>query len=75
MSSDTLLQKFNRLDPRAQDQLLAFWDFLLTQSDPPRATMSETYREQICKVGVWTEEDVRTLEDTASRWHWSVPEW
>ena len=75
MSSDTLLQKFNQLDPEAQDRLLAFWDFLLAQPSVPRATMSEAYREQIRQVGLWTEDDVKALEEAAARWHWPVPEW
>jgi hypothetical protein len=75
MSSDTLLQKFNRLDPHAQDRLLAFWDFLLVEASQPQATMSASYREHIRKVGVWAEEDLEPLEDAASRWHWPVSEW
>ncbi len=75
MGNDTLLQKFNQLDPQAQDQLLAFWDALLMEASTPQATMSEAYREQIQQVGVWTAEDIHVLEDAAVRWHWPVPEW
>lgn len=75
MSSDTLLQKYNQLDPEARDHLLAFWDFLLTQSSRSSAVMSQTYREQIRQVGVWTEDDVQPLQEAASRWQWQASEW
>ncbi len=64
MSNETLLKKFDALDPHAQDQLIAFWDFLLaktrSQSD---AVMSPSYRKRIAQLGVWTEEDLVPLED------------
>ncbi len=73
MSHDTLLDRFNQLDPQAQDQLLAFWDFLLTRSArTPVSVMKPAYREQIQQVSRWTEEDLQPIEEAAARWQWKV---
>lgn len=76
MSNDTLLKKFDALDPHAQDQLIAFWDFLLAKSrGKSEAVMSPSYRERIGKLGVWTDEDFLPLEEANQNWNWEPPQW
>lgn len=74
MSNETLLKKFDALDPHAQDQLIAFWDFLLAQTrNQSDAVMSLSYRERISKLSVWTEEDLAALEEANHNWNWEPP--
>ena len=76
MSNETLLKKFDALDPHAQDQLIAFWDFLLAKpGTQPDAVMSSSYRERIAQLSVWTEEDLTPLEEAKQNWSWEPPQW
>ncbi len=76
MSNETLLKKFDALDPHAQDQLIAFWDFLLAQTrSQSDSSMSPSYRERIAKLGVWTDEDLAPLEEANQNWNWEPPQW
>ena len=76
MSNERLLKKFDALDPHAQDQLIAFWDFLLARSKSESETvMSPMYRKRIAQLGVWTEEDLAPLEEAKQNWYWEPPQW
>ena len=76
MSNETLLKKFDALDPNAQDQLIAFWDFLLAKtSGQSEAVMSPSYRERIAKLSVWTDADFAPLEEARQNWNWEPPQW
>ena len=76
MSNETLLKKFDALDPHAQDQLIAFWDFLLAKSkSESEAVMSPAYRERIAQLSVWIEEDLAPLEEAKQNWYWEPPQW
>ena len=33
------------------------------------------YRQQISQVSVWTEEDLRTIEQSTHNFNWTAPEW
>lgn len=76
MSNETLLKKFDALDPHSQDQLIAFWDFLLARSgNQTTAIMSPVYRERIEQIGVWTEDDLAPIEEAGKHWQWEPPQW
>ena len=76
MSNETLLKKFDALDPHAQDQLIAFWDFLLANpQSQPNAVMSPSYRERISKLSVWADEDFLPLEEANQNWNWEPSQW
>lgn len=74
-----LLLKFERLDPLGKQQLLEFLNLLLTT----RATKKggpkfdvKTYRENLLKVSVWSNEDVATIEEARQHFNnWQVKEW
>ena len=76
MSNKTLLKNFDALDPQAQGQLIAFWDFLLAKAKKKTdATMSPSYRERISQISTWSEEDFAYLIETEQEWQWEPPKW
>ena len=76
MSNEILLKKFDALDPQAQGQLIAFWDFLLAKAKKKTdATMSPSYRERIAQLSTWSEEDIAYLNESEQEWQWEPSKW
>ncbi|MCW5924704.1 MAG: hypothetical protein KIS77_20465 [Saprospiraceae bacterium] len=59
-----LLSKFELLDPEAKQQLLDYLDFLISEKKKEKAKFDvEAYRENLLKVGVWSDEDIAPIEE------------
>jgi hypothetical protein len=70
------IQKFQQLDDEARQEVLDFVDFLLDKKGRKRSADNAFYQEQIQQVSVWSEEDVKPIEEARTQFNqWKPTEW
>ncbi len=74
-----ILLKYELLDPLGKQQLLEYLNLLLstktTKSGGPKFDV-KTYRENLLKVSVWSDEDISLIEEARQHFNnWKVKEW
>lgn len=72
-----LLSKFELLDADAKQQLLDYLDFLISKKKKKNAKFDvEAYRDNLLKVGVWSDEDIAPIEEARQLLNnWKIKEW
>ncbi|MBX2891427.1 MAG: hypothetical protein KF734_10900 [Saprospiraceae bacterium] len=72
-----LLSKFELLDADAKQQLLDYLDFLVSKKKKEKAKFDvKAYRENLLKVGVWSDEDIAPVEEARQLLNnWRIKEW
>ena len=69
-----LLSKFELLDAEGKQQVLDYLDFLLSKKKTKFDV--KAYRENLLKVGVWSDEDIAPIEEARQLINnWKVKEW
>lgn len=53
---NSILLKYNSLDPKAQKQVRDYIDMLVSKMKSPKKQLSD-YKERILSVSIWSEED------------------
>ena len=57
-----LLEKFEMLDTKGQQQLLDYLDFLLSQKKVSKKFDYQAYRKGILTISTWSDEDIAPIE-------------
>lgn len=75
-----LLLKYELLDPLGKQQLLDYLNFLLSKKKEKKTKTAKfdvkAYRENLLKVGVWSEEDIALIEEARQHFNsWKPKEW
>lgn len=72
-----LLSKFELLDAEGKQQVLDYLDFLLSKKKKKNAKFDvKAYRENLLKVGTWSDEDIAPIEEARQLINnWKVKEW
>jgi len=71
-----LTHKYNLLDAAARRELNDFLDFLLSKARRHDNGGQKSYKQNILKVSVWSEEDIKVLhEHTRLFDQWKPAEW
>ena len=71
-----LTQKYNLLDASARKELNDFLDFLLSKASRHDNGGQKSYKQNILKVSVWTEEDTKAFHENARLFEqWKPEEW
>lgn len=68
--------KFQALDEQGQQEVADFVDFLLEKKGRRRMHDAETYRQKLLKISVWSDEDIKPIEEARQHFNnLNVPEW
>ncbi len=71
-----LTQKYNLLDMASRKELNDFLDFLLSKAIPRDKNRQKSYKQNILKVSVWTEEDIKAVHENVRLFEqWKPEEW
>ena len=72
-----LLSKFELLDAEGKQQVLDYLDFLLSKKKKKKTKFDvKAYRENLLKVGAWSDEDIAPIEEARQLINnWKVKEW
>ncbi len=71
-----LTQKYNLLDAAGRKKLNDFLDFLLSKAGPRDKNGQKLYKQNILKVSVWNNEDIKSVYENARFFEqWKPEEW
>lgn len=71
-----LLAKYNTLSPDLQREVDSFLDKLLAKSHEKNTFDLKTWKERIKKVTVWSDEDIKSIEEGSKYFsQWTPEQW
>ncbi len=71
-----LFLKVQSLDKEAQQEVADFVDFLIEKKGRARKHDPEAYRQQLMTISVWSDEDVKPIEEARQHFNnWKASEW
>lgn len=71
---NSILLKYNSLDPKAKKQVRDYIDMLVSKMKTfPK--QPSTYKERILSVSTWSEEDLKPITETHSLNQFKAEEW
>jgi hypothetical protein len=73
---DKVLEKYNSLPPQGQQEVRDFLDFMLTKYLHNRSFDMKAWKENIQRVSVWSDEDVKVFDENKNLFkQWKTEEW
>ncbi|MFB9842767.1 hypothetical protein [Mucilaginibacter ginsenosidivorans] len=71
---DSLLLKYNSLDPDSKKQVMDYIDTMVARMKKPKRAQSE-YKKRILSIPVWSEEDIKPITDRSPFNTFKPEEW